>query len=345
VAEEERSTRDLYALLELAPSASEEDIRRAFRTLAGKYHPDRSPGDSKAALRFKQINAAYQVLGDPDKKQQYDELTMPVEDMALARRPVVTPAPPGPEPEIREQRVRRRRSSRRKRRMGLSWTLLLAAPVALVALSAFRGLSHDTPAEGAVSADGAQPAAHAAVDTPASAAEVPPSAEGTPLAISDAPRRVAIEIAPPPLAEQGRIRTITGDKYSFDLPESWQPAPDGNGKGQRWLAPSEVGSSRPSVLFVVSAFTGDTASYFDDLDRRPPSGIAIDGESWESATKPDGLKREGRLLEGHVLVARFVEYVVASRGHGYELMCSGAPDGFDGVRPTCDRILASLRIR
>jgi len=48
---------------------------------------------------------------------------------------------------------------------------------------------------------------------------------------------------------------------------------------------------------------------------------------------------------GRTVVAKFVEYVVASKGHGYELTCSGPPDGFGGLGPMCERILGTLRIR
>lgn len=63
---------DLYAELGLEKNASAEDIKKAYRKLAFKYHPDRNPDNSQAEEKFKKINAAYSVLGDEDKRRQYD---------------------------------------------------------------------------------------------------------------------------------------------------------------------------------------------------------------------------------------------------------------------------------
>jgi DnaJ-class molecular chaperone len=64
---------DLYAVLGVARDASDEDIRRAYRKLARKYHPDLNPGDATAEQRFKTISAAYEVLSKPEKRALYDE--------------------------------------------------------------------------------------------------------------------------------------------------------------------------------------------------------------------------------------------------------------------------------
>lgn len=64
--------RDPYTVLGVERSASEEDIRKAYRKLAKTYHPDLNPGDAKAEERFKEISAAYELLSDPDKRTQYD---------------------------------------------------------------------------------------------------------------------------------------------------------------------------------------------------------------------------------------------------------------------------------
>jgi DnaJ-class molecular chaperone len=66
--------KDYYATLGLTKSASEADIKRAYRKLARQFHPDLNPGDKKAEARFKEINEANEVLGDPDKRKKYDEL-------------------------------------------------------------------------------------------------------------------------------------------------------------------------------------------------------------------------------------------------------------------------------
>ena len=64
--------RDYYEVLGLKKGASEEEIKKAFRKMAMKYHPDRNPGDKKAEEKFKEVNEAYSVLSDADKKAKYD---------------------------------------------------------------------------------------------------------------------------------------------------------------------------------------------------------------------------------------------------------------------------------
>lgn len=63
---------DYYKALEVEKNASPDDIKKAFRKLAVKYHPDRNPNDKTAEDKFKVINEAYAVLSDPKKKEQYD---------------------------------------------------------------------------------------------------------------------------------------------------------------------------------------------------------------------------------------------------------------------------------
>src|SRR3990172_8211478 len=64
--------RDYYEVLGLPRSASEKELKQAYRRLARKYHPDVNPGDAQAEARFKEINSAYEVLSDPDKRKKYD---------------------------------------------------------------------------------------------------------------------------------------------------------------------------------------------------------------------------------------------------------------------------------
>ena len=64
--------RDYYEVLGLKKGASEDEIKKAFRKLAMKYHPDKNPGDTQAEEKFKEINEAYAILSDPDKKDKYD---------------------------------------------------------------------------------------------------------------------------------------------------------------------------------------------------------------------------------------------------------------------------------
>ncbi|HKJ48060.1 MAG TPA: J domain-containing protein [Christiangramia sp.] len=64
---------DYYKLLELDKSASKADIKKAYRKLARKYHPDLNPNDKEAQAKFQQINEAHEVLSDPEKRKKYDE--------------------------------------------------------------------------------------------------------------------------------------------------------------------------------------------------------------------------------------------------------------------------------
>ena len=66
--------KDYYKVLGVERTASADDIKKAFRKLARKHHPDMNPGDKGAEKRFKEINEAYEVLSDPEKRQKYDTL-------------------------------------------------------------------------------------------------------------------------------------------------------------------------------------------------------------------------------------------------------------------------------
>lgn len=66
--------KDYYKLLGVARAATKDQIKKAYRDLAKKYHPDRNPGDEKAETRFKEITEAYEVLGDEARRKQYDLL-------------------------------------------------------------------------------------------------------------------------------------------------------------------------------------------------------------------------------------------------------------------------------
>jgi molecular chaperone DnaJ len=67
-------TKDYYSVLGVPASATQDEIKKKYRKLAAKHHPDKNPNDPKAAETFKEISEAYQVLGDAEKRKQYDQM-------------------------------------------------------------------------------------------------------------------------------------------------------------------------------------------------------------------------------------------------------------------------------
>lgn len=65
--------KDYYSILGITKTATPEEIKQAFRKLARKYHPDVNPGNKQAEAKFKEVNEAYEVLSDPDKRKKYDQ--------------------------------------------------------------------------------------------------------------------------------------------------------------------------------------------------------------------------------------------------------------------------------
>ncbi len=72
-----RTTKNLYEVLGLEKGASQDEIKKAYRKLARQYHPDKNPGDKEAEEQFKEVQAAYDVLSDPEKREQYDSWGSP----------------------------------------------------------------------------------------------------------------------------------------------------------------------------------------------------------------------------------------------------------------------------
>jgi curved DNA-binding protein CbpA len=88
--------RDYYAVLGIDPSSPPEEIARAYRRLARQYHPDLNPNDADAETRFKEINEAYLVVSDPEKRAQYDL-------QRASAQPLWPPEPPPRAPSPDEQ--------------------------------------------------------------------------------------------------------------------------------------------------------------------------------------------------------------------------------------------------
>ena len=68
------SKRDYYEVLGVEKSASAQDIKKAYRRIAMKYHPDRNQGNKEAEEKIREINAAYEILGDPETRKSYERM-------------------------------------------------------------------------------------------------------------------------------------------------------------------------------------------------------------------------------------------------------------------------------
>src|ERR1043165_7974892 len=68
------TVKDLYETLGVSKTPGQDEIKKAYRKLARKHHPDKNPGDKEAEERFKEVQTAYDVLSDPEKRKKYDTL-------------------------------------------------------------------------------------------------------------------------------------------------------------------------------------------------------------------------------------------------------------------------------
>ena len=88
---------ELYKRLGVAPTATDIEIKKAYRKLAKKLHPDLNPDDPQAEAKFKEINEAYETLSDPDKRKSYDAAQQPTRQEQPGKRPgAAGPAPRPP---------------------------------------------------------------------------------------------------------------------------------------------------------------------------------------------------------------------------------------------------------
>ncbi len=73
--------RDYYEVLDVSRNASADELKKAYRKVAMKHHPDRNPGDKKAEEKFKEASEAFEVLGDKEKRSRYDQFGQAAEGM------------------------------------------------------------------------------------------------------------------------------------------------------------------------------------------------------------------------------------------------------------------------
>ena len=70
------ATLNYYAVLEVSLQATQDEIKKSYRKLALQYHPDRNQGNRQADQKIREVNAAYEILGDPDARKAYDRLRL-----------------------------------------------------------------------------------------------------------------------------------------------------------------------------------------------------------------------------------------------------------------------------
>jgi len=90
------ATLNYYAVLEVSLQASQDDIKKAYRKLALQFHPDRNQGNRQAEQKIREVNAAYEILGDPDARKTYDRLRLGHVGPMVARHEEETEEGPSP---------------------------------------------------------------------------------------------------------------------------------------------------------------------------------------------------------------------------------------------------------
>ena len=81
--------RDYYEVLGVSKTASDDEIKKAFRTLAKKYHPDMHPGDKECEEKFKEAQEAYAVLSDAEKRKQFEEVFYRIQKMEWKEQKII----------------------------------------------------------------------------------------------------------------------------------------------------------------------------------------------------------------------------------------------------------------
>ena len=81
--------RDYYEVLGVSKTATDAEIKKAFRVLAKKYHPDMNPGDKEAEAKFKEAQEAYAVLSDAEKRKQFEEVFYRIQKMEWKEQKII----------------------------------------------------------------------------------------------------------------------------------------------------------------------------------------------------------------------------------------------------------------